>query len=123
METLMPWYEFTLILADCKEMTDGLADSLYAVGCNDGTPCSSGESSYVCFCRAAESLEAAIRSAIADMKKAGCKVKAVTLKPDCFENQVIEIKDRKSPFDVPGVQLDITTAEIIEFIHEGREKG
>jgi hypothetical protein len=29
----------------------------------------------------------------------------------------------QSPFDVPGVKLPITTAEIIEFVHEGRREG
>jgi hypothetical protein len=29
----------------------------------------------------------------------------------------------KSPFDVPGINLPITTAEIIESIHEGRPEG
>jgi hypothetical protein len=29
----------------------------------------------------------------------------------------------KSPFDVPGINLPISTEEIIEFVHEGRREG
>jgi hypothetical protein len=75
----MALYEFTAILSNRTEMTDELAESLHAAGCDDGTPCSSGGSAYVCFSREAESLEAAIRSAVADIQKAGCAVAEVKI--------------------------------------------
>lgn len=75
----MNLYEFTTALSGCTEMTDDLAEALYAAGCDDGTPGSSGGTVYICFSREAESLEAAIRSAIADVQKAGCTVAEVKI--------------------------------------------
>ena len=31
-------YDFTLILTESLELTDDLADALFAAGCDDGTP-------------------------------------------------------------------------------------
>jgi hypothetical protein len=68
----MPTYEFTLVLAD--EITTDTADAIYAI-CDDATSSRSNGVEYVAFDRQAESLESAIRSAVADVQKAGCIVK------------------------------------------------
>jgi hypothetical protein len=75
----MSLYEFTTTLSGCTEMTDDLAEALHAAGCDDGTPGSSAGMVYICFSREADSLETAIRSAIADVQKAGCTVAEVKI--------------------------------------------
>lgn len=78
----MQTYEFTVILTGVEEVDDDLADALYAAGCDDGTPHSSGGVAGVAFDRDAESLEAAIRSAIANVQSAGCIVERVEIEAD-----------------------------------------
>lgn len=75
-------YEFTLNLSEGTRLTEDLAEALFAAGCDDGSPgsCEGGVS--IDFHREAESLEAAIRSAIADAQKAGCTVASVTMEAD-----------------------------------------
>jgi hypothetical protein len=68
-------YHFTVVLANCDVMNAELTEALYAAGCDDGTPWSGNGEAFVTFDRDAESLEAAIRSALADVRKAGCMVK------------------------------------------------
>lgn len=70
----MTKYEFTLILAGAPELTDELCDALFAAGCDDGSPGQSGGVTRIDFDREAKSLEEAIRSAIANVQAAGCKV-------------------------------------------------
>ena len=31
--------------------------------------------------------------------------------------------EQGSPFDVPGINLDVSAAEIVQFVHEGRRKN
>jgi hypothetical protein len=68
-------YLFTVVLANCEVMTPELTEALYAAGCDDGTPWSGNREAFVTFDRDAESLEAAIRSAVADVHRAGGSVK------------------------------------------------
>ena len=58
-------YAFHLILKEGTEITEELADQLFAAGCDDGTPVTFCGTPYVSFHREAESLESAIRSAVA----------------------------------------------------------
>ena len=64
-------YEFTVILAQPCELTDDLADALFAAGCDDGSPGSCNGIVSIDFHRDADSLENAIRSAIAQINQAG----------------------------------------------------
>lgn len=75
----MATYEFTLILADEPELTDDVCEALAAAGCDDGTIGQLCGVPQIAFDREAESLEAAIRSAIADVQKAGCRVKRLEM--------------------------------------------
>ena len=70
----MTMYEFTLILTGGPELTDDLCDALFAAGCDDATPSSSGGVARMVFHRVADSLENGIRSAIANVQAAGCQV-------------------------------------------------
>ena len=75
-------YEFSLILKEGTEITEELADKLFDAGCDDGTPGTFCGTPYISFHRDAESLESAIRSAVADVQKAGCVVERVQIEHD-----------------------------------------
>ena len=80
----MTKYEFTLILKGSWELTEEMADALFEAGCDDGTP---GTCNGVCsidFHREADSLESAIRSAIANVKSAGYEVERVQIEADAI---------------------------------------
>ena len=75
-------YEFSLILKEGTEITEELADQLFEAGCDDSTPGTFCGTPYISFHREAESLESAIRSAVADVQKAGCVVERVQIEHD-----------------------------------------
>jgi hypothetical protein len=75
-------YEFTLVLKRPIELDDDLTDRLFAAGCDDGTPSSSGGIVSIDFSRDATDLESAIRSAIANTTCAGCVVDRVEIAAD-----------------------------------------
>jgi hypothetical protein len=77
----MATYRFSVILANLAEISDDLADALFEAGCDDGSPWSSQGVGAVNFDREAESFEQAVRSAIADVQKAGCHVAWVKIEP------------------------------------------
>jgi hypothetical protein len=70
-------FEFLLILADVDVATSAMAEAIYDAGCDDGTLFSSGGEAAVGFTREASSLEEAVRSAIADVTRAGYSVSRV----------------------------------------------
>jgi len=72
-------YEFVVTLAKGTQHSDDLAEALFEAGCDDGSVWSRGEIVQIGFSREAESLEAAIRSAIGDVQKAGVGVAEVTM--------------------------------------------
>jgi hypothetical protein len=78
----MKCYEFIVILRGLDLIDDDLAEKLFEAGCDDGSPFSSCGIAGVGFSREAESLEAAIRSAVADVQKAGCTVERVQIESD-----------------------------------------
>ena len=75
-------YEFELVLADHDVMTVEMGEALVAAGCDDSTTGSAGGRAFVAFDRDAPGLEDAIRSAIADVQKAGFRVLEVRMAPD-----------------------------------------
>jgi len=75
-------YEFQLVFKEDTEITEELADRLFDAGCDDGTPGTFCGVPYISFHREAESLESAIRSAVADVQKAGCVVERVQIEHD-----------------------------------------
>lgn len=78
----MVTYDFTLILSQPTELTDELADKLFAAGCDDATPSSSDRTIAIDFSREASDLETAIRSAIANVSTTGCIVDRVEIDAD-----------------------------------------
>jgi hypothetical protein len=75
-------YRFTVVLGGLREISDDLAEALFEAGCDDGSPWSSEGVAAVAFDRQAESFEHAVRSAIADVQKAGCRVAWVKIEPE-----------------------------------------
>jgi len=78
----MTTYDFTVVLRATPELTEDLADRLYAAGCDDGTPGMCCGSTTIDFHRAAATLEEAIRSAIANVNSAGCVVERVQIEAE-----------------------------------------
>jgi len=76
--TMTP-YAFTLILNEPTELDEALADQLFTAGCDDGTPGMCAGLTVIDFHRKGQSLEAAIRSAVADVNAAGCVVTRVEI--------------------------------------------
>jgi hypothetical protein len=73
----MPTFEFQIVLGNAASMTEEISNRLYDAGCDDGTAFSSDGVAAVGFSREANSLEDAVRSAIADVNKAGFSVARV----------------------------------------------
>jgi len=75
-------YEFDVILQGISEFTDDQTEALFESGCDDGTPVSCNGVAWVHFDREALSLEAAIHSAILQIRAAGLAVSKVELDVD-----------------------------------------
>ncbi len=80
----MKLYEFTLILSPGTELTEDLAEALFEAGCDDGSPGSCEAVVSIDFHREAACLEDAIRSAVADVQKAGCAVARVEIEAEAL---------------------------------------
>jgi hypothetical protein len=72
-------YEFTLVVEGSLKLTEGVADALFQAGCSDGTPRVCDGIFSIDFNREADSLEEAIRSAIANIKSVGYEVARVEM--------------------------------------------
>lgn len=75
----MTKYEFTVYLANLTEITEEAANALFEAGCDDASPASRDGHVWSTFHREAPSLEHAIRSAVADVNKAGYQVERIEL--------------------------------------------
>jgi hypothetical protein len=75
----MNTYEFSLILKGAPELTEELANALFEAGCDDGTPGTCSGTFSIDFHREAISLEAAINSAIKNVRAAQCEVERVEI--------------------------------------------
>ncbi len=74
----MKTYEFSLVLT-VSEVTDDDCDALHEAGCDDGTVVTRNGVTYVAFDREADSLEEAIRSATAQVRRTGFEVARVEM--------------------------------------------
>jgi hypothetical protein len=77
-------YQFTAILSGHEQMTQEMAEALYVAGCDDGHPWSSEGLAAVTFDREAADLGEAIRSALADVRRAGFQVTEVRLESEAL---------------------------------------
>ena len=81
----MKKYEFSLILKGPLELTEEIADELFDAGCDDGTPGTSSGVFSIEFHREANSLEAAINSAMESVKSAGYEVERVEIQAGAMQ--------------------------------------
>ena len=72
-------YDFSLVVSNRVELTESVADALYAAGCDDATPGTCEGILTVDFHREAVSLEEAIRTAIGNVRSAGLEVARVEI--------------------------------------------
>jgi hypothetical protein len=77
----MKKYEFRLVLKGPLQLTEQIAGELFAAGCKDGTPGTCRGVFSIHFHRQADSLEAAIQSAIQNVKTAGYEVEHAEIEP------------------------------------------
>lgn len=75
----MSKYEFTLVLKGPLLLTEEMADKLFECGCDDGSPGTCNGVFSIDFHREASSLEAAIHSAIRNVRDAGHEVEQVQI--------------------------------------------
>jgi len=75
----MTKYEFTLVLKGPIELTEEAADKLFESGCSDGTPGTCNGVFSIDFHRESDSLEAAIISAVSNIKAAGYELERVEI--------------------------------------------
>ena len=73
----MKVFDFQLILDGVDRTDSAMANALYEASCDDGTLFSSRGEAAIGFSREATSLEEAVRSAIADVARAGFLVSRV----------------------------------------------
>ena len=83
---IMSKYEFSLILEGPLELTEDIANKLFSVGCDDGTPGTCNDVFFIDFHREAASLEAAIRSAIANVRAAGIEIERIEFHPEALSH-------------------------------------
>lgn len=83
----MPTFDFKLVL-DQVEIDEAEADRLYGQ-CKDGTLITSAGITFMDFDREADSLEAAVRSAIADINAAGFRVVRLEMEVDTLAPQQV----------------------------------
>jgi len=74
-------YHFSLVVSDPVELTESVADSLYSAGCDDATPGMCNGALTLDFHREAPSLEEAIQTAIANVRKVGLGTARVEIDP------------------------------------------
>lgn len=72
-------YEFTVVLSGSPELSDDVAEALFAAGCDDGTPGTCNGVFSIDFHREADTLEQAIRSVIANVQSAGYEVERIEI--------------------------------------------
>lgn len=72
-------YEFKLIVAGIPELTDAVADALYAAGYDDGTPVWRDGAFGVGFAREAATFSAAVASTVRDVEAAGLGARVVRI--------------------------------------------
>jgi len=86
----MAKYEFTLVLKGSLELTEEIAETLFQAGCEDGTPGTCNGVFSIDFHREADSLEEAIRSAMADVRSAGYDVARVEIEAASVPPESVE---------------------------------
>jgi len=90
----MTTYEFRLVLANQSDLSLDEADALCEAGCDDATFGGCDGVVYGVFHREADTLERAIRSALADVQRAGFTVARVEPPDPVFAKINVELVGR-----------------------------
>ena len=83
-------HRFTIYFAGINDLADDLVEELYEAGLDDGSPFSRCGRVGIGVDREADSLEAAIRSAVADARRAGVTVASVVIDKEDLAELVTE---------------------------------
>lgn len=73
------FWRFTAFIKGLDEFTDAQANALYGGGCDDGTLASGCGAAWIGFARVAPSLQAAIASALANIRATGLEIDHVEI--------------------------------------------
>ena len=76
---------FVVYLADVNEMTESVAESLFAAGC-DGVPGSREGQAIIQYAREADSMEEAVFAALDEIQKAGFDFSKVEIDPESIHD-------------------------------------
>lgn len=77
-------WQFTIRLKGTDALSDEQFEALFAAGCTDAVPASSCGEAWIDFDREAESLEAAMRSAVKEVRQAGLTIARVEVEDAAF---------------------------------------
>lgn len=77
-------FDFTMILAPETDLSEDTAEALFAAGCDDCTPVVSNGVPLLYFHREAANMHEAIRSAVANVEQAGCKVAEIRIEAEAL---------------------------------------
>ncbi|NLY01989.1 MAG: hypothetical protein GXY83_38390 [Rhodopirellula sp.] len=77
-------FDFTMILVSETDLSEDMAEALFQAGCDDCTPVVSNGVPFLYFHREADGIHEAIRSAVADVERAGCKVAEVRIEAEAL---------------------------------------
>ena len=77
-------FDFSVILVPETDLSEGMADALFESGCDDCTPVVTNGVPLLYFHREAANLHEAIRSAVADVQRAGCGVAEVRIEAEAL---------------------------------------
>ncbi len=77
-------FDFTMILAPGTDLSEDVAEALFEAGCDDCSPVVSNGLPLLYFHREAANLHEAIRSAVAEVERAGCKVAEVRIQAEAL---------------------------------------
>ena len=81
-------FDFTVVPTSETDMSEELAEALLEAGCDDCTPIVSNGMPLICFHREAVNMHEAIRSAVADVQRAGCKVSRVLIEAEAIAGMI-----------------------------------
>lgn len=81
-------FDFTVVPVPETDLSEEFAEALFATGCDDCTPIVSNGTPLICFHREAANMHEAIRSAVADVQRAGCKVSRVLIEAEAIAGMV-----------------------------------
>jgi len=81
-------FDFTVVPAPDTDLSDELTETLFEAGCDDCTPMVSNGIPLICFHREAANIHEAIRSAVADVQRAGCRVSRVLIEAEAIAGMI-----------------------------------